>query len=176
MMRSLIAALLLTLAFAPLGCKHRKVQTQATVEDAPPELASTLHMGDPKVADQLVSGFHQIEAKAWRWTAREFAVVLRPPAGSAQLGAALQVNLTVPPVVIEKLTKITLSPSIRGNTLTPETYTKAGDYVYQADVPANLLKAGAVRVDFQLDKAIPASPADLRELGIVVTSMRLALK
>jgi len=172
-LRPIAAVLLVILAFAPLGCKRKQAQS---FEKGAPELASTVHLGDPRVADQLVSCFHQIEANAWRWTARQFIVVLRAPAGSGQLGAGLQVHLTVPPVVIEKLSAITLSASIGDGALAPETYSKPGDYVYQRDVPANLIQSGAVRIEFQLDKSMPGGLVDQRELGIVVSSIGLALK
>lgn len=174
-MRPLAAALLSLLAIASPGCKHRQSPSPSSEKGAP-ELASTIHLGDPKVSDQLVSGFHQIEANAWRWTARKFVVVLRAPAGSGQLGAALQMHLTIPPVVIEKLSSVTLSASIGDGALAPETWSKPGDYVYQRDVPANLIQSSAVRVEFQLDKALAGGTVDQRELGIVVSSIGLSLK
>jgi hypothetical protein len=164
------------LMFVPSACKRKKVQTQATIEEGAPSLAATVHLNDPKVAEQLLTGFYDIEANAWRWTARTFIVLLRPPAGAAQIGATLQVHLTVPAVVIDKLKSVALTASIGDTSLAPETYSKPGDYVYERDVPAAALKAPAVRVQFQLDKAIPPSQQDLRELGIVVSSVGLSLK
>ena len=41
---------------------------------------------------------------------------------------------------------------------------------------AALLAGGSVRVDFQLDKSMPPSGADLRDLGVVVLSAGLGLK
>ena len=75
----------------------------------------------PGLCGQLVSGFHGIEANAWRWTMRQFSVYLRPPLGSAQKGAVLIVNLTVPPAVIETEKTISLSASVKGNRFAPET-------------------------------------------------------
>jgi hypothetical protein len=172
-MRRLAAALLLVLVFAPLGCKRKPAQSQPL---GAPELASTVHLGDPRVADQLIRGFYGIEANAWRWTQRKFIVVLRAPAGSGQLGASLQVHLTVPPALIEKLSSITLSASIGDGALAPETYSKPGEYVYQRDVPANLIRSAVVRVEFQLDKTMTPGTTDQRELGLVVSSIGLSLK
>jgi hypothetical protein len=163
------------LVFAPPGCKPRKVRVQQTDEEAP-RMASALHMGDPKAEAQLVSGFYGIEQGAWRWTQRQFAVVLRPPFGSAAKGATLQLRLTAPPVVIKKLKTISLSATVSGSALPPETYTQPGDYTYTRAVPASLLTGEAVRVDFQLDKAMPPNSSDLRELGVVVVSVGLELK
>jgi len=133
-------------------------------------------MGDPLAAHQLMSGFYDIEAHAWRWTQRQFAVRLRPPSRAARNGASLEVHLTVPKPSIDKLQSLTLSASIAGTALAPETYTKVGNYTYKRDVPANLLGGNSVRVDFQLDKAMPPGGGDLRELGIVVLSAGLLAK
>jgi len=169
-------ALLMFLAFSPLGCRRKRAESQAASEMGAPELASTIHLGDPKVADQLVSGFYAIEANAWRWAARNFVVVLRAPAGSGQLGATLAVHVTVPDALIAKVSTVTLSATIGDTTLAPETWSKPGEYVYQRDVPPNAIRGPAVRVEFQVDKAIPPNPMDRRELGIVVSSVGLALK
>lgn len=174
-MRALTALTLIVLAFAPLACKRQRSALE-TGAQGPPELASIVHVRDPRMAEQLINGFYDIEARAWRWTGRQFTVVLRSPAGSGQNGASLQVHLTVPPVIIEKLTQITLTPTIRGTKLDPETYSKPGDYVYQHDVPASLFTSPSVRVEFQLDKAMPPTAADARELGVIVSSIGLALK
>lgn len=167
----MLAALL---AAAP-ACKHPTVHSTDTIEEAP-RLASLVHMGDRTMANQLASGFYDIESGAWRWTMQQFAVNLRPPAHSAQQGAVLELHLTVPPPSIRKLGSITLSAAIGGSVLAPETYSKAGEYTYRRDVPANLLGGDAVRIDFQLDKAMPPDDVDKRELGIVTSSVSLAAK
>lgn len=168
---ALVAALLLA---AP-ACKHQDVHVTDTVEEAP-RLASTVHMGDRTMASQLPSGFYDVESGAWRWTMRKFAVNLRPPARSAQQGAVLELHLTVPPPSIQKLGSITLSATAGGAALAPETYSKAGEYTYRRDVAANLLAGDAVRIDFQLDKAMPPGDVDKRELGIVAVSVGLISK
>jgi len=175
-MKLLGCTLLAALALVPVGCKQaKKVQVQQTVEEST-RMASVVHMGDPKVESQLVSGFYGIEGNAWRWTARQFTVALRPPFGASQRGASLQLSLTVPQVVIDKFKTLALTASVDGSPLPPETYTQAGPYIYKRDVPANLLAGDSVKVDFQLDKAMPPSGGDLRELGIVVNSVSLEAK
>jgi hypothetical protein len=133
-------------------------------------------MGDRTMANQLVSGFYDVESNAWRWTMQKFAVNLRPPAHAAQQGATLELHLTVPPPSIQKLGSLTLSASIGAVPLAPETYSKAGEYTYRRDVPANVLAGDAVRIDFQLDKAVPPGDVDKRELGVVASSVGLAAK
>lgn len=167
-------ALVLALAFAPLGCKRKPaaVHVQQTEEEAP-RMASTVNMGDPRNETQLVNGFYGVEEGAWRWTARQFTVVLRPPFAAGQKGAVLKARLTVPDPVIAKLKTVSLSASIGGHSLSPETYTQPGSYTYTRDVPANLLGGESVKVEFQLDKAMPPSGGDMRELGVVMLSIGL---
>ncbi len=170
-----MAALLAAFLLAAPACKHQDVQVTGTIEE-PPRLASMVRMGDRTMASQLVGGFYDIESNAWRWTERKFAVNLRPPAHSAQQGAVLELRLTVPQTSIAKLGSLTLTATVDATALAPETYSKAGDYTYRRDVPANLLAGDAVRVDFQLDKAIPPGDVDQRELGVVAASVRLVSK
>jgi hypothetical protein len=172
MRRLLLAALL---AAAPACKTHHQVHSTDTIEEAP-RLASSVRMDDPTIAGQLAKGFHGIESNAWRWTERKFTVDLALPAHSAQRGAILELHLTVPPPSIQKLGSITLSAAIGGTALPPETYSKAGEYTYRRDVSPNVLAADPVRIDFQLDKAMPPSDVDKRELGIVTSSVGLVAK
>jgi hypothetical protein len=167
--------LAVTLAVAQMGCKNKKVKVQATEEEAP-RMASSVSMGDPKAETQLINGFHGVEAGAWRWTAKQFTMVLRSPTGSAERGAKLQLRLTVPQVAIEKLKTVSLSATANGSALAPESYTQAGEYVYTREIPAGALTGESVKIDFLLDKAMPPSGADLRELGIIVLNASLESK
>ena len=171
-----LLALFLTLVWTSPGCQRKFPERQTVEETEAPTMASTVHMGDPRAARQLARGFHDIEAHTWRWTMRQFSVYLRPPPGSARKGAVLTLNLTVPPAVLQTQKTISLSASVNGDRLRAETWTKPGDYTYQCDVPAAWLTGDAVRVDFELDKAMPPSERDARELGVVVSRVGLELK
>jgi len=171
--RRFFAVLTFALALAPLGCRRPKpVQIQQTEEEVP-RLTSMIQMGDPKSEAQLVTGFYGIEQNVWRWTGQHFSAVLRPPFGAAQKGATLQLAFTVPPVIIANLKTISLSASVGSTSLSPETYTQPGEYVYKRDLAPALLNSDAVRVDFSLDKSMPPSGADQRELGVVATRLWL---
>ena len=106
-----------TLLLAPAACRRKKAQ--AVTDEEAPRMMSVLNVADPKTEPQLIKGFYGVEAGAWRWTERQFAVALRPPAGAAQKGAKLTVKLTVPPVTIEKLKAVSLSASVDGTALQP---------------------------------------------------------
>ena len=162
-----LAVLALALVIAPAGCRRKAVA---------PETLSVVQMSDPQGEAQLLSGFYTIEAGAWRWTKQRFSVLLAPPYGAAQKGAWLRVRVTAPEPLIAKLGTITLAASFNGQQLAAETYSAAGSYVYERDIPANLLQGKSARVDFALDKAMPPAGGDLRELGIVVVSAGLEPK
>ncbi len=161
----------LALAFGALGCRKG-----GSGSEAPYQMQSGLRTSDPRAQMQLVDGFYGVEHGAWRWTKQRFSVVLRPPAGAAQKGAALTLRLTVPDAVISKLQSVTLSGAVNGQALPPETYTRPGRYAYTRDVPAELLGGESAKVDFQLDKAMRPDPPDVRELGVVVLSVGLNSK
>ncbi len=163
--RSLAVALLCLapLAVVPSGCRKAPLQ-------------STVNMGDPRIAGQLVDGFYGVEAGAWRWTAKQFSVKLRTPDGAAQKGATLRFLLTVPPAVIEKNASVTLSASLEGQTLAPETYSAEGQFTYKRDVPPGVLGGSDTVVSFQLDKSMVPGGMDKRDLGVVATTIALVSK
>ena len=168
--------LITPLVLCVTACRKTEPDLSAFTEEEPPHLSSLIHVADPLVASQLLSGWHQVEQNAWRWTARNFAAVLRPPPGSADLGAILQFRLVVPEPVIKQLKFVTLSASIPGLRLSPETYRQPCEAAYARDIPPRTLSGDSVRVDFALDKAIPPSQGDGRELGVIAFSLALETK
>jgi hypothetical protein len=164
------AILVLSLAIAPMGCRrHRRVTVQ-TVEEAP-MLASVVATADPHAVKQLAGGFYGVEQNSWRWTAGRFSVLLRPPRTAARNGAVLQLKFAIPDVALSKLKGVSLSAYVNGTALSPETYSQAGQFIYSRDVPANLLAGDVVRVEFSLDKTLPPSATDRRELGVVASTV-----
>jgi hypothetical protein len=166
--RVCLVALLTFAALATPACKRK---SSATAGALGPQ--TSLFMGDPRNAAQLLNGFHSIEAGAWRWTAQQFGVMLRTPPGAAQNGAILEFKLTVPDPVIAKLGKIALIASIGDMQFPPETYVRPGDYTYAVNVPPQLVSGEAAIVKFSLDNAMPPNPPDLRTLGVVAHNIAL---
>ena len=85
-------------------------------------------------------------------------------------------KFTIPQVSIEKLKSQTISASVNGTPVPPETYTQAGQFAFSRDVPASVLGGDVARVDFSLDKAVPPGTADRRELGVVATTIGFQAK
>jgi hypothetical protein len=172
--RLLTAGILFAAALASTACRRKLEGT--TDETTARKMFSVVNMGDPRITPQLLRGFHGVEAAAWRWTARQFSILLRVPDGAAQRGGTLTVGLTVPPVTIEKLQDVTLTGNVGGSACAPQTFSKPGDYGYKCDVPASVLSGQTVRADFQLDKAMAPNPPDIRELGVIVLRIGLEPK
>jgi len=170
----LLAGAVVALASAPAGCKRepKTVKVVAT-EGEGPVLASTVRTSAPSQEPQLLAGFYGIEANAWRWTGKQFSVLLRAPTGSAHSGAILSLAFSIPDVALAHAQSITLAASAEGVALPPETYRKSGQYEYRCEVPPAALSKDAVHIQFSLDHAIPPSGGDRRELGVIVASIGL---
>jgi hypothetical protein len=167
-------ALIAIVAIAP-ACRIKKKARGAVIEDDG-QLASIVNVADPRAAVQLVRGFHNLENDSWRWTMKNFTVALHPPAGSAQSGAHLELKFTIPAVIFDRLGPITITGRVGAIALAPETYSQAGEATYARDIPASALGGDAVSLDFSVDKAIPPSVQDGRELAIIVTTVGLTPK
>jgi len=171
--RAILALTLFTAALTP-SCNRHKPDAE-TIEE-PAQLASMIHVADPNASSQLLTGFYSVEQNSWRWTAQQFTAVLKPPSVAAAKGATLVLKLTVTDGTIAKLHDITLSASVNGAPLAPETYTKAGPYTYTRDVPASALAGDVAKVAFSLDKAMQPGNGDIRSLGVVVASLGFEAK
>jgi hypothetical protein len=167
-MRSITLTLLsVSLLFVAGGCKRRH---------KPPEIISTARASDPDAAGRFSEGFYNVEANAWRWTAKQFTVILNPPANSAQRGAHLALHLVIPDPVIAASKIIELSCSVGDLKLDPQVFAKPGDYTYERDIPADKLQGKDVRIDFAVDHTLAGTNGDTRQLGIIVSQVGLEPK
>jgi hypothetical protein len=159
------------------ACKRRQQRARIMqTEEEAPQMATVVHMADPRASAQLVTGFYQVEQNAWRWTAGKFVVVLRTPRGAAQKGALLKMQFALPAPVISRFKAVKLAVNIDGTDLPPTTYTKSGEFVYLRDVSPDLMKSDSVRIEFALDKFLPAGAVESRELGLIASSIGLESK
>jgi hypothetical protein len=170
----LIPALLL--ALGSVGCEGKLPQTPVANEGqkAATTPVSIVRMNDQTAGAQLLSGFYGVENNAWRWTAGKFSVLLLTPPAARQSGATLTLAFSIPDGVIEKLRKMTLTASVNGTTFQPAVYAKPGPEAYTAGIPASLLSADTVKIDFALDKTVAPGGADTRQLGIIASSVGLS--
>lgn len=179
MRRLVLFAMVVSLALTAGSCKRKRkpqMKVELTDESGTQQMLSTVSVADPKATPQLIRGFYGVEDNQWRWTTSKFAVTLRPPAMSAQKGATLVLKFTIPDPVMAKVKSTTLKATVNGTATEPQTYTKPGEYVYSRDIPAAALGGEAVMAEFTLDKFLPPSSSDQRELAVIVTSIGLEPK
>jgi len=174
-MRGLIVGTTLVALLITPGCRYqRQEKERAAISEAEP--VSFVNVADPRADFQLTKGFWNVEGGAWRWTMKSFTASLKPPAGSAQNGAVLELKLTIPDVMFNRVGVMTLDAHINGQDLGPEKYPSAGEFTYKHDVPATLLGTPVVAVDFSVDKGLSPSNQDTRELALIVKSVGLMPK
>lgn len=177
-MRRLVASFLMVglLTFGAAGCKKKRKREVAKVTQDDGVLATMVQTADPRSAVQLTKGFYAVENDAWRWTAHAFSVTLHPPKTGAQNGARLILKFAIPELSIQRLKSLKLSAKVNGLDLPVEEFTKSGDQTFTRDVPAAALNGDAVTVDFTLDKFLPPTPNDQRELGLIVSAVGFEAK
>ncbi len=106
-------------------------------------------------------------------TEKSFSVAIQPPAAEGQT-VHLDLKFTVPDVVIDKVGPVTLGATVNCRKLESETYAEAGQhFLFTRQIPPDTLTGGTARVDFDVDKAMPPSELDTRELAVVVSSIAL---
>jgi hypothetical protein len=166
----LVFLLIIAALLPSAGCKQKR--KWATPEPLSQQLflASSISIGDPASSSQLLSGFYKVE-DTWRWTRKDFSVMLGRPATAAEKGAKITLVFAIPDLVIQKFTSITLYAVANELKLPPETYTTPGDSTYSRDLPPASFTSEKVKLDFHLDKALPPSATDSRELGIIVSAV-----
>lgn len=168
-MRSLcLILILIPVLMTGSACKRRRQTTGQPV--------SNISAADPNVASHFAKGFYSIEGNAWRWTAKNFSVDLAPPLNANQKGAQLVLKLAVPDAALQKVDSVTLTASVDGYKLDPQTYTKGGQYTFTRDIPADKLQSDDVQINFAVDHTIPPTGGDARELGLIVSQVGLVAK
>ncbi len=169
MSRSLSLSLALVLASA---CVQNEpgIPIEEEPGEQPAALLSSVNVADPQAEPQLLRGFHGLEQRAWRWTERKFGVMLQPPPPGQPV--ILNLSFTLPDVVTEAIGGVNLTARVNGQPIGSQAFTEPGEgHQFEATVPDDLLSGQPAEVEFELDKAMPPSERDPRELGIIVSSI-----
>jgi hypothetical protein len=138
-------------------------------------MASMLSVADPRAPSQLIEGFSPLTNDR-RWTGRRFSARLKTPKNAAQRGAVLELTFGLPDTSLARLHSIGLSASVNGVALAPERYSTAGDFTYSRDVPPAALQDFAAVAIFTLDRVLPPSGQEARELGLSVSAVGFEAK
>lgn len=120
-----------------------------------------------------LEGFYELENGTFRWTKRNFAVTFAKRDSSGGGVSRLILKVYVPDSTIQKLGPIRLTARLGDHVLVPATYRAVGTYTFERELQTEWLSANASRFEFSLDKSLPPTPADRRELGIIVVQALL---
>lgn len=135
---------------------------------------SIIRMSDLHTQKQLMSGFYELEAGAWRWTGKAFTVSLKPPNDAASKGAVLTLQGTIVPDAVRN-GPLEIGSSVDGTPVTSQSFSKPGELIYRVDVPPSALRRPVVVVKFVLSSTHRVS-GDLRDLGVIASVISLRSK
>lgn len=133
-----------------------------------------IRMSDLHTQNQLVSGFYNLEAGAWRWTGKTFEVSLKVPDEGASKGAVLTLQGTIKPESVGS-GPFEINASVSDTPLAPLSVTKAGEVIYRAEVPAAALQKPVVAATFTVSNTHRV-PGDQRDLGMIASVISLRSK
>jgi hypothetical protein len=165
--------ILVACALLLAGCKRQAPEAEVAKEQSA-DLVSSFMVSDPQAPTQMTHGFYGLE-NGWRWVASKFGVTLAPPDPDGRPGQ-LELKFALPAAVFDRMGAVTLSASVNGTPLTPETYSTPGNQVYTRELAAGTFGPGPVAVEFSTDKALPPGNGDARELALIVTHVGLTAK
>src|SRR5579871_588495 len=129
-------------------------------------------LADRSTTFRLLTGWHELEYNSWRWTERRFSFELsaagHASASSIHPSPTLRFRFHLPPQLAALQSFVTLSATVNGVALSPQTYSGEGDHEYIRAIPSATAGAQTLQLAFELDRALRPSPLDKRELGLQV--------
>ena len=132
---------------------------------------SVIRMSDLHTKNQLLRGFYELEAGAWRWTEPQFVCTLAVPAAAKGKGGELLLQGSLTDGAVES-GPLTVSATINGKSLGSQTLTKAGTFVVRLTAPADALIQPVVVVEFNLNHGHHIQN-DQRVLGLIASVITL---
>jgi tRNA (mo5U34)-methyltransferase len=119
---------------------------------------------------ELLSGWYREERlEAWLWTEKRFSVAFTNVSNAPHV---LSLEFFLPDAK-EKQRSLELGCAINGHKLPQREFAKSGHHKYEEPVPDTALAGSPVIAEFTVNNAFPSGEHDLRELGIIVASVRL---
>jgi len=135
---------------------------------------SIIRMADLHTQKQLLRGFYQLEAGAWRWSEKDFSVMLKVPEGASKNGGVLTLQGSLAPECVQN-GPLEISSHVGDQTLEKKSFSKPGEIIYRVDVPASALTTPLIAAEFSLSSTHRV-PGDARDLGIITSVIGLRAK
>ena len=133
-----------------------------------------IRIADLHTQKQLLRGFYNLEAGAWRWTDKNFSVMLKVPSDASKNGGVLTLQGTLVAEAVQN-GPLEISSEIAGQPLERKSFTKPGEIIYRVDVPPSVLTRPLIAADFTLSSTHRV-PGDARDLGVIATVISLRAK
>ena len=116
--------------------------------------------------------WYPIEDGGWRWMGKQAQAVLRTPQESP---VDFELRLFFPKAHPQRAGgPVTVSVLLEDDLLVEKTYRSVGAYTIRQPVPPGSLPHPVTRVSTRLDRAVPPTGEDRRELGAVVLGFGFA--
>lgn len=115
----------------------------------------------PRYSVQILEGWHPLEQNSFRWTERRFSIQINRP--HLIRFSTMHFNFRLPAAG-----PVTIAATVNGIGMPPVTFATEGEQSYSIKLPREALKAPVIRVDFAVDKCLPAGAFDERELALLV--------
>jgi hypothetical protein len=119
---------------------------------------------------KLLEGWYPLEQNSFRWTSRRFSVELRK--ALSMDARKLRFTFHLPEAVVQASGPITIRAEVNGEKFATATFSTQGEHDYTVDLGRRISKNGPVKIDFSVDKALPAGDLDTRELALIVPFWR----
>lgn len=110
---------------------------------------------------RILNGWHKMEHRAWRWTAREFGVVIENRPGATRLELKFQAI----PALFKSSDTLEVEATVNGEALSRETFGAAGVHVYSLPISSAPQKC---EIQIRLSHTFPEPPDSDRDLGVIV--------
>jgi hypothetical protein len=130
-----------------------------TVVEREPAL-SYLPMNAPEAENQVVSGVHQLEDNAWRWTTGRIVVLLKAPPDAQPLEATFR--------IVDQSAGTRVILSLDGTEVAEGSYPKAGLYTLRSTPMKAAGRTASVALVIEKTFRVPG---DHRELGAILTAI-----
>ena len=144
------------------------VQTTKIIRDGKDDRFFCLgesRLAKTKPTIRLLEGWHAPENRAWRWTGREFGVVIENMAGARRL----EFRFEVMPALLELRNALAVDAVVNGIQAPAATFRVTGKHVYsQAFVPAPRRCEIRIRLSHTFPESYPAPADGDRDLGVIV--------
>ena len=125
---------------------------QPTFEDAE-RWERIVHMTDVDAHDHFTGDIFDPLSANWRWTGKKPLIRLNAPAGVRR---NYSIQFVIPDAAFRVTGPVTLTFLVNGHVLDRRSYSAAGPYTFEKEVPSEWISGGETTLGAQIDKTYKA--------------------